>query len=90
MAGMGRSERVEGARETVRSSSLAASLGAALALSIVAMLVFVGVAIHEFGYASAHPYAYGPAKVIAWAAVAGATLALAVALLLRALRSDLR
>jgi hypothetical protein len=47
-------------------------------MSAVAALVFLGVAIHELNYASGHPYAYGPAKVIAWAAGAGALLSLAV------------
>jgi hypothetical protein len=37
--------------------------------------------LHEFRYASDHPYAYGPAKVIAWAAAGGVLLAIAVALL---------
>jgi hypothetical protein len=52
--------------------------GAVIAMSAVAALVFLGVAIHELNYASGHPYAYGPAKVIAWAAGAGALLSLAV------------
>jgi hypothetical protein len=39
----------------------------------------VGVAITEINYASAHPFAYGPAKVIAWAAGAGALVSVAVA-----------
>lgn len=56
-------------------------LGAVLALASLAAVVFVGVAIHELSYASAHAYAYGPAKVIAWAAGGGAVLAVAVALL---------
>jgi hypothetical protein len=55
--------------------------GAAVALALVAALVFAGVAVNELSYASAHPYAYGPAKVIATAAGAGALLSLAVALL---------
>lgn len=56
-------------------------LGAVLVLASVAALIFGGVAIHELNYASAHAYAYGPAKVIAWAAGGGAALAVAVALL---------
>jgi hypothetical protein len=40
-------------------------------LAVVSALLFGGVAIHEWMYASSHPYAYGPAKVIAWAALAG-------------------
>jgi hypothetical protein len=55
--------------------------GAVIALAVVAAVVFAGVGIHEFGYASDHPYAFGPAKVIAWAAGAGALLSVAVALL---------
>lgn len=55
--------------------------GAALALAVVAAVGFIGVAIHEFEYASHHPYAYGPAKVIAWGGCAGAVLCVAVALL---------
>jgi hypothetical protein len=55
--------------------------GAVIALALVAGVVFVGVAVHELNYASGHPYAYGPAKVIAWGAAAGAVLCIAVALL---------
>jgi hypothetical protein len=91
VAAAGQGEQLESSRETVRSGgSLAATLAASFALSIGAMVGFVGVAVHEFGYAGAHPYAYGPAKVIAWAACAGAVLALAVALLVRALRAHFR
>ena len=56
-------------------------LGVVIALSGVACVVFIGVAVHELDYASGHPYAYGPAKVIAWGAGAGTVLALAVGLL---------
>jgi hypothetical protein len=59
--------------------------GAAMALAVVAAIGFIGVAIHEFDYASDHPYAFGPAKVIAWGGCAGAVLAAAVALLAFAL-----
>jgi hypothetical protein len=52
-----------------------------LALAAVAAVVFIGVTIHELNYASGHPYAYGPAKVIAWASAAGAALSTAVGLL---------
>jgi len=55
--------------------------GAALALAVVATVVLVGVAVHELQYAADHPHAYGPAKVIAWAAAAGALLSIAVGLL---------
>lgn len=55
--------------------------GFAMALASVAFCVFAGVAIHELDYASEHPFRYGPAKVIAAASVAGALVALAVAVL---------
>jgi hypothetical protein len=61
--------------------SRSALVGAVIALSVVAAVVFVGVAVHELNYASGHPYAYGPAKVIAWGAGAGALLSVAVAVL---------
>ena len=54
--------------------------GAAIALALVSAVGFVGIAVHEFSYASDHPYAYGPAKVIAWGGCAGALLCAAVAL----------
>ena len=54
--------------------------GAAIAMAIVAAIVFMGVAVHELNYASDHAYAYGPAKVIAWGACAGALACLAVVL----------
>lgn len=57
----------------------AAPLGAVVAVAIIAGLILAGVGVHELGYASGHPHAYGPAKVIALAAGAGALLALAVA-----------
>jgi hypothetical protein len=56
-------------------------LGAVMALAAVACVVFLGVLVDELKYASDHPYAYGPAKVIAWGAGAGAVLAFAVGLL---------
>jgi len=52
-----------------------------LALAVVAALVFAGVRVDELNYASNHPYAYGPAKVIAWGAGAGALLSAAVGVL---------
>jgi hypothetical protein len=62
-----------------------------LALGVVAAVVFIGVGIHELDYAGAHPFAYGPAKVIAWAAGAGAVLSVAVAVIGYVLtRSDKR
>jgi hypothetical protein len=57
----------------------AAVFGAVAAIAVIAAVVFAGVGIHELNYASDHPYAYGPAKVIAWGAGAGVLLALAVA-----------
>jgi hypothetical protein len=62
--------------------------GFVLALAAVAAVVFVGVAVHELDYASDHPHAYGPAKVIAWAGASGAALAGAVALIGWALIRD--
>jgi len=56
-----------------------------IALAAVAAIVFAGVAIHEISYAHNHPDAYGPAYVIAWAAGAGALLAVSVAALAVAL-----
>ena len=56
-------------------------VGAVIALALVALVVFVGVVLHELSYASSHPYQYGPAKVIAWAAGGGVVLAIAVVLL---------
>jgi hypothetical protein len=55
--------------------------GAVIALALLAGAVVVGVAVHELAYASEHPFRYGPAKVIAAAAGAGALLSLAVAVL---------
>ncbi len=55
--------------------------GAVIALSLVALVVFVGVAIDELQYVGDHPYRYGPAKVIAWGAGAGAVLSVAVGLI---------
>jgi hypothetical protein len=62
--------------------------GFVLALAAVAAVVFIGVAVHELNYAGDHPYAYGPAKVIAWAAAGGAALSVAVALIGWALARD--
>ena len=55
--------------------------GAAIALAGVAIVVLVGVMLHELDYASTHPFRYGPAKVIAWTAGGGALIAAAVTLL---------
>lgn len=51
------------------------------ALASASAAGFLAVAIHEFNYANSHPFAYGPAKVIAWGALAGVVLAVGVALL---------
>jgi hypothetical protein len=59
-----------------------------VALAVVAAVGSIAVAVHEFDYASGHPYAYGPAKVIAWGALAGAVLGVAVALVGFALARD--
>jgi hypothetical protein len=61
--------------------SSSALLGAVIALAAVAAAIFIGVAITEINYPSGHPYAYGPAKVIAWGAGAGVVISVAVALL---------
>ncbi len=68
--------------------SRASLLGAVIALAVVSAIVFVGVTVEELSYASNHPYAYGPAKVIAWGAGAGAVLSVAVALLAFSLTRD--
>jgi hypothetical protein len=68
-----------------------AACAVAVTLALVAAAVFVGVGVHELNYASVHPYAYGPAKVIAWAAGAGALTCVALAFLAFALtRTDRR
>lgn len=51
------------------------------ALATVSSLLFVGVAVHEINYRLDHPHAYGPAVVIAVAAVAGALVSVAVAVM---------
>ena len=60
--------------------------GVVIALAAVAAVIFAGVALHELSYAGDHPYSYGPAKVIAWAAGAGALLSAAVGILAWSLR----
>jgi hypothetical protein len=49
-----------------------------VALAAISAVIFTGVGITELNYVSGHPYAYGPAKVIAWAAGAGVALSVAV------------
>jgi hypothetical protein len=62
--------------------------GTVVILAIVAAIIFAGVGVHELNYASNHPYAYGPAKVIAWGAGAGLILSVAVALLAYTMTRD--
>jgi hypothetical protein len=64
------------------------TLNIALGLAIVSAVIFAIVAIEEFSYAATHPDAYGPAKNIAWGAVAGTLLSAAVALAVNAVRGD--
>jgi hypothetical protein len=52
----------------------AAVFGAVAAVGLLAALVFAGVGVHELSYASDRPHAYGPAKVTACGAGAGALL----------------
>jgi hypothetical protein len=66
-------------RRSTEVRNWAAVCGAVGLAGVLSAVVFAGVGIHELNYASDHPYAYGPAKVIAWGAGAGALLALAVA-----------
>lgn len=61
------------ARDTVRI--------VVICMSVAAALIFLGVMKTELDYVSAHPFAYGPAKVIAWGAGAGALISAAVGLL---------
>lgn len=59
-----------------------------ICLAVAAGLIFAGVAKTELAYASAHPYAFGPAKVIAWGAGAGVLISIAVGLLAWSNRVD--
>ena len=59
-----------------------------LVLLGIAVAAFAGVAVHEWDYKNAHPYAYGPAEVIAVAGGAGALLGLTVGWILIALHRD--
>ena len=54
---------------------------AACVIAGMAALIAAAVILEELSYVSAHPYAYGPAKVIAWAAGGGLLLSLSVMLL---------
>ena len=82
MSAVSDAEASTGASPLSRAS---AALGVVTALSLVAFVVFAWVAFEEISYASAHPYAYGPAEVIAAAAAGGALLSVAVVVLARAL-----
>ena len=59
--------------------------GAVAALAAISCVVFCGVAIQELNYAGDHPFRYGPAKVIATGAAAGALLSVSVVVLAVAL-----
>ena len=59
-----------------------------IVLALVSAAILSYIAVHEFEYENRHPEAYGPANVIAWGAVAGALLAVTVAMLAYALRRD--
>ena len=48
-------------------------------VAIVASIIFAGAGLNELTYVSNHPYAYGPAKVIAWACGAGLLVSIAAA-----------
>lgn len=52
----------------------------------LACVLLVGVAVHEWEYKSAHPYAYGPAVVLVVGAAAGALLAATVFWVARVIR----
>ncbi len=62
------------------SGQESAVAGAIIVLGVIATFIFAGVAITEIDYVNDHPYRYGPAKVIAWAAGGGLVLALALVL----------
>lgn len=70
------------ARETIRT--------VVICMAVAAALIFAGVTKTELDYVSAHPYAFGPAKVIAWGAGAGLLISLAVGLLAWSSRDDER
>jgi hypothetical protein len=58
-------------RRALQRRGVRAWFGAAVALAMVGAAVLAGVAVHELSYASSHPFAYGPAKVMAVGAGAG-------------------
>jgi hypothetical protein len=55
--------------------------GAVITLAGVSAVMFAGVEVQELGYASSHPHAFGPARVIAWACGGGLLLSTALCLL---------
>ncbi len=59
--------------------------GFVLALALVCVVIFCGVLLSELSYVHSHRFAYGPAKVIAWTAGAGAVLSFSVGLIAVAL-----
>lgn len=59
-----------------------------ICMAVAAALIFAGVAKTELDYVSVHPYAFGPAKVIAWGAGAGTLISIAVGLLAFSTRKD--
>lgn len=75
---------------TLDVRAISSALGVVTALAVVAFVVFAWVVFQELSYASSHPYAYGPGRVIALGAGGGALLSAAVAVLARALLKALR
>ena len=58
----------------------------ALLIAVASGFAFLVIAIHELDYAGAHPGHYGPAKVIAWTALAGAGVSISMSLVAYSLR----
>jgi hypothetical protein len=58
----------------------------AMVCSVLAACVSGYVAIHEYSYAGSHPYAVGPANVIALGGIAGVLIAAAVFMIALAVR----
>ncbi len=54
-------------------------------LAGAAFLAFLGIAVHELGYANAHPHRYGAVKAVGLTAVGGMLLCAALAALALAL-----
>lgn len=59
--------------------------GFVLALAFVCLVIFCGVLLSEVSYVHSHRFGYGPAKVIAWTAGAGAVLSVSMGLIAVAL-----